>query len=377
MSDLSDPGEPPATADEPLQTHRSGAHARSGRRGFREWLVTRPRRFKVLLGVLGAVVLIAVGAIAWYEIEANPLGGPGRAEVVTVREGESTGSVVDRLATQGVVSSSLAFQLSLALHGAPTIQPGDYLMHQNLSFSTVRALLSSGPNVHIADVYPGYTLGEIAQAVGELPGHSVGSFTKAIHSGAVRSPFSPPGSDNLEGLVGSGTYQVLPGESDRTLLERMVQRFDAQAAEAGFTPASAAALGLTPYQVVTAASIVQKEGYIAKNMGPVARVIYNRLANNMELQMNSTVLYSLGQDGGPVTPADLKLDTPYNTYLHAGLTPTPIDTPSVDALKAAVSPPPGQWLYFVVVKKDGTEAFSDTYAQQLANENLAQSRGVG
>jgi UPF0755 protein len=93
--------------------------------------------------------------------------------------------------------------------------------------------------------------------------------------------------------------------------------------------------------------------------------------------MDSTVLYSLGQDGGPVTAQDKKLQTPYNTYLNLGLTPTPICSPSPGALSAAVDPPAGSWLYFVVVKKDGTEAFSDTFAEQLANEKLAQQRGVG
>jgi UPF0755 protein len=157
----------------------------------------------------------------------------------------------------------------------------------------------------------------------------------------------------------------------------MVHRFDAQATAAGLSTTSASAFGLTPYQVITAASIVEKEGYIPKNMPDVARVIYNRLAAGTPLQMNATVLYSLGQDGGSVTPSDLKLQTPYNTYLNLGLTPTPICSPSPGALLAAVHPPAGSWLFFVVVKKDGTEAFADTFAEQLANEKLAQQRGVG
>ena len=194
----------------------------------------------------------------------------------------------------------------------------------------------------------------------------------------MTSPFDPPGSTNLEGLLGTGLYQILPGETDRQVLEAMVARFDTTAAAAGLTSA-AAEQGMTPYQVVTVASVVQKEGYIVKNMGPVARVIDNRLQAGTPLQMNSTVLYSLGQDGGAVTSADLKLNTPYNTYLHTGLPPTPICFPSLNACwKAAVNPPPGSWLlFFVVVDKGGTEAFSDTYAEQLANEQLAASRGVG
>ncbi len=152
-------------------------------------------------------------------------------------------------------------------------------------------------------------------------------------------------------MLGTGNYLVAPGETDTAILTAMVHQFDAQATKAGLSASSASALGLTPYQVITAASIVEKEGYIPKNMPQVARVIYNRLAAGTPLQMNATVLYSLGQDGGAVTSADLKLQTPYNTYLHVGLTPTPICSPSPDALAAAVHPPAGSWLYFVVVKK--------------------------
>lgn len=334
-------------------------------------------RRRVLFAVLVAVVLLVVAVGSWYEIESHPLGATGKTEIVEVHGLESTGSVADQLAARGVIGSSLAFRLFLTIHGAPAVQPGGYLFHQNLSFSAVRSILSAGPTVHAVTVTPGLTLAEVARIVGEVPGHTTASFTKTAASGAVRSAFSPPGDDNLEGLLGTGTYVILPGESDTQLLRAMVGRFDRQATAAGLSDASASKNGVTAYELITVASIVQKEGYIQKNMGPVARVIYNRLARNIPLQMDSTVLYSLGQDGGPVTPSDVKLDTPYNTYLNSGLTPTPIAAPSPEALKAAVSPPPGRWLYFVVVKKDGTMAFSDTYAGQLANERLAQSRGLG
>jgi UPF0755 protein len=325
---------------------------------------------------LGVLVLV-VAAVAWYEIEAHPFGGPGPKVILTVSRGESTDAVVDQLAKDQVIGSSLAFRMSFLIHGTPTIEPGGYLLHQNLAFSTVHEILGAGPDVFAVTVYPGYTLQEVANEIDDLPGHTGPAFLAEAHSGSVPSPFQPPGSTNLEGLLGTGTYLVVPGETDRQILTIMVERFNHDAAAAGLTTASAAALGMTPYQVVIAASIVQKEGYYDKNMGRVARVIYNRLAQGISLDMNSTVLYSLGQDGGAVTPADLKLNTPYNTYLHTGLTPTPICFPSPAALAAAVHPTPGSWLYFVVVDKSGDEAFSDTYAEQLANEQLAQSRGVG
>jgi UPF0755 protein len=305
------------------------------------------------------------------------LGAAGPREIVDIHSGESVGSVVAKLSADHVIGSSLAFRIFDLVHGSPTLVPGDYLLHQNESFSLVHALLDGGPNIAAVTVDPGLTLHEVAERVGDVAGHSTGGFTHVAASGAVHSVFSPAGSDNLEGMLGTGTYLVLPGESDTAILTAMVHRFDAQATAAGLSTSSASAFGLTPYQVITAASIVEKEGYIPKNMPDVARVIYNRLAAGTPLQMNATVLYSLGQDGGSVTPSDLKLQTPYNTYLNLGLTPTPICSPSPGALSAAVQPPAGSWLFFVVVKKDGTEAFADTFAEQLVNEKLAQQRGVG
>jgi UPF0755 protein len=320
------------------------------------------------------VLSVLIAAVAWYQIESS--GSPGAATVVTVADGSSVGSVTAALVRQQVVGSSLAFRVYLTLHGTPVVQPGSYLMHRGDSFSDVRALLVHGPNVFAVDVLPGFTVNEVATRVGQIPGHDGPSFLSLASSGTVRSPYQPAGSTNLDGLLGAGTYIVVPGESDRTLLADMIDRFNTVADAAGLT-AGAAALGITPYQAITVASIVQKEGVYQKNLGKVARVVYNRLAHGTPLQMDSTVLYSEHRDGGPVTGADLALDTPYNTYLHTGLTPTPICFPSKASLQAALAPTPGDWLYFVVVSKDGTEAFSNTFAGQQANERLAQSRGLG
>ncbi len=333
----------------------------------------RGRRRRVLAAIVVAVVL--AGAVAWYELEANPLGGPGPAVLVQVRPGQSTGSVVAELTGHKVIGSSLAFRVSELFHGVPTVEPGAYLFHQNLSFGAVRARLAAGPNVSTLEVSAGLTLEEVAQRVTDLlPTTPRGSFLAAA-KGAVHSPYSMPGSGSLEGTIATGRYLVLPGETATHLLGQMVARFDQQAARLHLA-AAAAGLGVTPAQLVVVASIVEKEGVYQKNMGKVARVIYNRLETGTPLQMDSTVLYSLGQDGGPVTSADLALDTPYNTYLHTGLPPTAICTPSLAALEAAAHPTPGPWRYFTLVSKDGTEQFSVTYAQQLAAEALAASRGV-
>jgi UPF0755 protein len=326
--------------------------------------------------VAALLALVVVGGFAtWYELEANPLGGPGRAVLVAVRPGQSAGAVIGALADRGVIDSSLAFSVSELFHGVPTVEPGMYLVHRNLSFAAVRARLAAGPNVSTLEVLPGLTLQEVAQRVTDLlPIVPRGSFLQAAE-GAVRSPYSMPGTGSLEGTIATGQYLVLPGETATQLLGQMVARFDQEAARLHLA-AAAASLGITPAQLVVVASIVQKEGVYPKNMGKVARVIYNRLQTGTPLQMDSTVLYSLHQDGGPVTSADEALQTPYNTYLHTGLPPTAICTPSLAALEAAAHPTPGPWRYFELVSKDGTEQFSVTYAQQLAAEALAASRGV-
>jgi UPF0755 protein len=353
--------------DDNPETRRARKAARTAR--------VRKRR-RILLGIGGALVVIVLAFVLWYELESHALGSPGPQVVITVQQGESTSSVVSALSKQHVIGSSLAFQISEVVHGSPTVLPGSYAIHQNLAFSEVRQVLAAGPNIYPVNVRPGFTLSEVAQEVDSLPGQSAERFAKVAASGAVHSSIAASDANNLEGMLGVGTYLVLPGESDTTILTDMVQRFDKEVQAAGLTTSAAAALGVTPYEMLTVASIVEKEGYVKVNMPETSRVVYNRLAQGIPLQMDSTVLYALGQDGGPVTSQDLKVQSPYNSYLNTGLTPTPICMPSVTALDAALHPPAGGWLYFVLVKKDGTMAFSDTYAQQLANEQLAKSRGL-
>jgi UPF0755 protein len=232
-------------------------------------------------------------------------------------------------------------------------------------------------NTFTVTVSPGMTLRAVANEVDSLPGHEGSSFAQIAASGAVRSFYAPVGSNDLEGLLGIGTYTIGPEEPDATILNDMVVRFTDQAKQAGLTFASTSGRGYSVYQIVTVASIAQQEGFIAKNMPDVARVIYNRLAIDKPLQMNSTILYPLGEDGGEFTTQDLYVESPYNSYLNTGLPPTPICSPSLTALRAAVNPPGGNWLYFNVVSANGTEGFSTTFSAQLANERLARSLGLG
>ena len=333
----------------------------------------RARRWPIAAAVLG---LIALAGVGWYELQVHPLSSSSKGwTTIEVHAGEGMSAVSGSLRDAGVISSPLAMRIYTTIHGAPALRAGSYAFHAGSGLPTVKATLDAPPNAHRFDLPAGFTLAEVAKRIRTFePRAFVQSFKHAYETVSVH-PTVAPTATTLEGKVAPGIYEVLPGETAGQLLTEMVQRFDAMARSVGMT-SSTTVEGHDVLQVIDIASIVQKEGYYTFNMPKVSRTIYNRLAKNMPLQMDSTVLYSLGQDGGPVTAATLKIDTPYNTYLHGGLPPTPIATPSREALAAAMHPPAGPWLYFVVVDKNGTEAFSATYAEQLKNQALARERGL-
>ncbi len=333
-------------------------------------LLTRPLG-RILAGL---VVLVVVG-LGWFILQADPVfSSSHRQVIVTVHPGDSIATIAAEMHAQGVIASPLAFRIDSLLFGAPQVQAGSYEISQGSSFSHVRAIFGAPPNVQVVNVTPGLTLHEVEAQIAQGVGTTYAN-TFAADASATVTPGPWVSSGSLEGLIGPGQYIITPHLTPAELLRRMTDAFNKEAASVGLTP-NTTVEGLSAYQLITGASIVEKEGYYAINMPKVARVIFNRLARGGPLQMDSTVLYYFAQDGGPVTHAMLQTPTPYNTYLNAGLTPTPICVVSPTALRAMLHAPAGPWLYFVLVNKNGEMAFSTTFAEQLKNEQLAASRGL-
>ena len=322
--------------------------------------------------LIAAAFAVAVLGVGWYGLSAYPLSSPGTQVALRVSPGESVSQVAASLEKAGVLRSALAFRIDTMIFGAPVIRDGYYVVPRNSSHAEIRKILSSTPNAHVVTVFAGATIRQIARQMETVNGST---FAGAWRNLALTTPVSAFDAPNYEGLLGVGAYIIGDEEQPRALLARMARRFVRQFADAGLTPSSRIH-GLSAYQFVTAASIVEKEGYYPKNMPKVARVILNRLARGGGLQMDATVLYFLDKDGVKVTPLMLQIRTPYNTYLSPGLTPTPISQVGREALAAMLRPPAGPWLYFVVVDKSGTEAFASTYAEHLRNIALARSRGL-
>ncbi|UKY51515.1 endolytic transglycosylase MltG [Streptomyces inhibens] len=195
-----------------------------------------------------------------------------------------------------------------------------------------------------------------------------GSTAKAAKTAHLTLPAEAKG--NPEGYLFPATYPISSDTTPASLLAYMVKTANQRLADDG----------IASYRTVVIASIVQAEADRPADMGKVARVIDNRLARNMPLQMDSTINYALGRSTLNTSHADTRTNSPYNTYKREGLPPTPIDNPGADALKAAGAPPAGDWLYFVTVKPGDTR-FTADYQEHLRNVRefnaLQKSGGSG
>ncbi|WP_424215054.1 endolytic transglycosylase MltG [Streptomyces sp. BI20] len=199
----------------------------------------------------------------------------------------------------------------------------------------------------------------------------------AAEAARLRPALPAEAKGNPEGFLFPATYPLTDGTTAGGLLAHMVRTATERIA-APTVAGPGKAHGMTPYQIATMASIVQAEADNKADMGKVARVIHNRLARSMPLQMDSTVNYALRRSTLDTSLRDTRVDHPFNTYRRQGLPPTPIDNPGAEALAAAVAPTPGNWLYFVTVAPGDTRFAADYAAHQrnveLFNKNRAAAK---
>ncbi len=331
----------------------------------------------VLLALLIALLVVAGLTFSWVQRQINPSGSPGEPVPITVTAGMSTAEIGELLESKGVIASATVFRYYAQATGAGSIQAGNYTVRKGEDLSKVFDVLEGGASVETGQpitIPEGLKLPEIAAVVGRLPGRSEDRFLELAKGGTVRSQYQPAGSNNLEGLILPETYFVAPDEDEARILRRMVDAFDKVATELGVS-AAATRQGLTPYQVITVASMVEREARVPDDRGPIAQVIYNRLKKGMLLQIDATVLYALGVQKDTVLFKDLEVNSPYNTYKFPGVPPGPIAAPGRTALRAAVDPTPGPFIYYVVIEENGKHAFAETLAEH--NRNIATARQKG
>lgn len=333
-------------------------------------------RVLVALAVVLAVVVVLAAAFAWWaKDQISPGGKRGALVDVVIPSGSSTTHIGDILARRGVIHSATLFPYYAKIKGVGTLYPGTYRLAKNESYASAISALEAGPPI-IRDrlVIPeGFTVAQMAAAVAKLPDvHiSAASFLAAAQGGQVRSRYEPAGTNNLEGLLFPATYEVRQGWTASDLVQQMVVVFDASASQAGVN-AGAARLGLSPYQVIIVASMVEREAKRPADRGPIASVIYNRLKAGMPLGIDSTLLYGLHASSANVNP---DTPNPYNTRLNEGLPPTPISNPGLASLEAAASPPATGYLYYAVTGPGGQTTFASTAAAFAQIEAQCRSHG--
>ncbi|MGH3123880.1 MAG: endolytic transglycosylase MltG [Streptosporangiaceae bacterium] len=373
---------------------RSGHRSRRARRDRRNnddgGRGGRPRRrfrwIAPLVALLVIVVPLAVGGVYAYGLYQNKYhpadySGVGAGSVVVqVTSGDSPTSLAPKLVKLGVVASSRAFVLA-AEHSTNSsgLLPGFYGMHRHMKASLAYAILINPKNmVQIRVTIPeGWRLSQIVAFLGAKSGIPLSAYAKVLKDPAQ---LHLPGYANgkPEGYLFPATYDVQPHETALGVLTGMVKRFNQEAANVAL-PVAAKQAHLTQAQVVVVASLVQAEGGRLSDYPKIARVIYNRLAHGMPLQLDSTVLYGLNKFGILATDKDLTSPSPYNTYKHKGLPPGPIDSPGAAAIQAVLHPVAGLWLYFVTVNpKTGETLYTSSFAQfQQFRQELAHNLAKG
>lgn len=333
----------------------------------------------VLLGLI--VVLfagLAVGGRSWYQRQLDPPGPPGQTVEVNVPTGSRVTDLGSLLGEADIVSNATLFRFWIRGKDID-LQAGTYSFQRNSSFEEVAEVLRGAPLVVATEdltVPEGLTLDQIVALLPE----EVSRFTPeavlaAVADPANRSRFLPADQPSLEGMLFPSTYEVGPNDNESTMVRRMVDEMDQQASAARID------LGLpgdnvptlNAYEIITVASLIERESGNPDESPRIARVIYNRILEGMPLGIDATSRYEAEGNG---TELDFESDSPYNTRIEPGLPPTPIASPGRDSLDAALNPATGPELYYVL-ESEGQHFFTSSFDEFQEKKDECEAKGLG
>jgi UPF0755 protein len=359
----------------------------------RRWL----RWFLYLLGIVVLASILFAGTVGLkLAREINPTGAPSDPVTFTVNENDDLTSVAQRLEAQGIIVDSGTFEWFVNRDDEEArlvLVPGNYLLKPRDNIGDIIKRLGTPPELTFTKVvYPeGFTLRQMSRRLGEsITDLNGDTFFQAASDGTVRSDIAPE-ITNLEGLLFPDTYEFAGNQTETDVLQTMVDLMERVGRQEDLT-ALAYKQGLTGYQALIVASIVEREAQTDDDRFKIARVIYNRLALGMPLEVDATLFY--GQPPGTEFDVLKATDSPYNTYLYPGLPPTPIANPGRASIRAVLNPSPNppsgdpiclelpdsdpcDYLFYVLSPaNDGSHVFAATYEQHLRNVDAARAAGV-
>ena len=308
---------------------------------------------------------LAAGCTVWWLVDADTA-RPAQQVTLLIPQGSSVADIGRQLEAAGVIRSAPAFGLYVRARGdGRSIQAAEYTFAPHTSMAGVVGVLDAGgrpPTVWIT-IPEGYTAAQIGEL---LQQHGIGTrpeFMAVVQS--TNLDFGSASSRGLEGYLFPDTYEVRRDATPRDVAAILTARFMHELPRDYVM--AARRLRRTVPQIVTAASLIEREAKVDPERPVMASVYYNRLHRGMPLQVDATIEYALPSHKTALSFADLKIDSPYNTYLYAGLPPTPIANPGRASLDAAFHPASTGYLYYVY-KGKGHHQFSDTLEEQQAAE---------
>ena len=352
--------------------------------------------FKWLVALVALVAvgsLLAAGSVAWWYLHRiNPSGEASTPVNFSVEADDTLETISVRLREQGFIVDDGVFRWYVERQGGIEITPGYFALRPLDHMGNIMQALATPPEQTFTSVtFPeGFTVAKMANRLADrIPRLLATDFLAAASDGSVRSEFQPEGVTSLEGLLFPDTYQVSNGESATQVAGRMVAMMERVGRQEDIV-VNGYIQGLTSYQVLIVASMVEREAKVEDDRALIARVILNRLRRQMPLQIDATLYYQQDPDL-PFTQLKV-LDTPYNTYLYSGLPPTPIANPGRASIHAVLNPAPNpseggalcegvakddcQYLYYVLADADGRHTFAVTLEQHEANVAKALADGL-
>ncbi len=339
---------------------------------------------QLTIGIAGGIALaVAVVAISWAAISYfQPFTGPGGEPVrVVVPEGAGLAQIASMLDEQGVISSPLFFRARARIKGLTTdLKPGSYKLPTGASNAAVLTALAAGPPRDVVQVTvpEGGSREEISRAVKNAG--LGGSYLRATKRSDALDPsrYGAEDADDLEGFLFPSTYELDRGSSAQALVRKQLEAFKREVAKVDMSEAERR--NLTVYDVLIVASMVEREAQIPNERPVIASVIYNRLRADQPLGIDATIRYATGNWTRPIRESQLKIGSPYNTYINQGLPPGPIGSPGRASIEAAAKPADTDFRFYVVKPNTcGEHSFSETDTEfvrdQARYEAERQRRG--
>jgi len=355
----------------------------------RPWWLAMARVAVALL----AVVVVSLIGFRIAESLANRVGsvaaGPAIVEglevTIDIPSGSTARRIAEILVESGVIADAGEFETEVRREGAAArLRAGRYDVVTGAPHAELISILVEGPppvETFRLTVIEGLRIETMLASLSEQTGFSVGDFEAALTEGSVSSVYLPDEipegvseTARWEGLLAPDTYEFTVEATPDVILQRMADTLASRVAEQDW--ALLADLGLAPYDGLVIASLIEKEAKLDDERPVIASVVYNRLTIDQRLQIDATIIYALGKNPGQLLLSDLEIESPYNTYLNAGLPPTPISGVRLRSLEAAAEPDETEFLFYVLVDLDGTHGFSVTLEEHNAKKEEARANGV-